>query len=95
MGTIPKGLTVERKDNNGPYCSNNCRLATRAEQSRNTRRNVRLTAFKETKIQADWAKQIGIDDSTLRRELANGKSLEVIISKKKPEYRSILFRRFL
>jgi hypothetical protein len=29
------GLTLDRKDNNGPYCKDNCRWATHLEQGRN------------------------------------------------------------
>src|SRR5215471_14320347 len=51
MGEKPKGLTLERVNNDGDYEPNNCKWGTPTEQSRNTCA-VKLTDEQVARIQA-------------------------------------------
>jgi hypothetical protein len=60
MGPRPGNMTIERINSNGDYSLNNCRWATRAEQSRNRRTNIMITINGETRCATDWAIRFGI-----------------------------------
>ena len=54
MGRKPKGFTLDRINNDGNYCPENCRWANVSEQQRNKRTNIVVTAFGESKTLMDW-----------------------------------------
>jgi hypothetical protein len=72
MGEKPPGLTIERINNNGNYCKENCRWATVAEQNRNQRRNHWILVGNETKTLTDWSIDRGVPRSTIHKRLAKG-----------------------
>ena len=51
-----KGLQIDRINNEGNYCPDNCRFVTKDENNKNTRRNILITAFGETKVATDWSR---------------------------------------
>jgi hypothetical protein len=81
MGPRPSSkYWIERRDNDGDYCPENCYWATTHDQSRNRCSNSWLTAFEETKIVSDWNKELEIGHSTIQYHLERGKTMEWIVN---------------
>ena len=87
MGTMPEPeMELDRIDNEGNYCKENCRWATRKEQTKNRggKRATRLYTFDgKTMCIADWAKEIGITPASLQKRLNKGWPLELALSPEK------------
>ena len=79
-------MELDRIDNDGNYCKENCRWSTRKEQTRNRggKRATRLYTFDEkTMCIADWAKEVGISPQSMQKRLNNGWHLEEAFSKER------------
>lgn len=64
-----EGSEIDRKDVNGDYCPENCKWATRKEQTRNTRFNHVIEYNGESKCMAEWAEDLGIPYRILQDRL--------------------------
>lgn len=75
-------LTIERKDNSGPYRPDNCCWVTNKVQSSNRRTTVHLMAFGETKTQKEWAAdpRAKVHEMGIMRRLRRGMSPEEAIA---------------
>ena len=87
MGKCPPGMSIDRIDNNGNYCPENCRWADRKTQNRNTRRNVFIEINGEALCMLDAAKAAGLKMHVVRSRLRLGWSKRQAIGLDPPPLR--------
>ncbi|PZM86336.1 hypothetical protein DLH72_01205 [Candidatus Gracilibacteria bacterium] len=67
--TYKDGLELDRIDNNGNYCKENCRWTTRKTQNRNSS-NCR---YYKGKCISEWCEELGLNYSTVRSRINQSK----------------------
>ncbi len=81
IGRAPsKTHSLDRINPDGNYCKENCKWATKMEQSRNKRNNINITHDGRTMILKDWASQYNL----------NYKSIHFLMKRKNYTFPKIL-----
>lgn len=76
-------LTIDRIDNNGDYCPENCRWTDYLTQSNNKRNNRVYEHNGETKTLSEWCRTLNLPYRRIYFRITNGWTFEEAISQKK------------
>lgn len=76
----PDGMSLERRDNNGNYCPENCEWATQREQTYNRRVVKRLTIAGKDISVPEVAYKTGVSADWMRKKMKGGMSGDEIIN---------------
>lgn len=77
MGRKPtKTHSLERNDNDGDYTPENCKWATKSEQTRNRSVSVWIEYGGKKMLVQDWATELGLPYTTLYSRIRNGWTVE-------------------
>ena len=90
------GLTIDRIDNDGDYCPENCRWVTILENNQNRRSSRFYTMNEKTQNFQQWCDEYGLSRSMVNKRLEMGWCFEKAITtpKKKRDVSSLIGNRY-
>lgn len=80
-------LSIDRIDNNGNYCKENCQWSDKLTQSNNTRRNRIFTFNGKTQNITQWENEFGIKPGTVSSRIKRGWTIENALKQKNGKYK--------
>lgn len=81
MGKKPEGLSLDRRENNGHYCPENCRWSTREDQMNNTRVNHIIEIEGEKYTIAQLARKLGVKYMMLFSRIDRGQPIDDLLNR--------------
>lgn len=82
MGPIPIGMTIERINNDGPYCKSNCKFADKYTQANNRRSNKRFVLNGISRTLTEWARDYNVSPHLVLSRINKGWDLEKALNQR-------------
>jgi hypothetical protein len=91
MGKKPSPAhTLDRIDNNGDYCPENCRWATMEQQSRNRRSSANIAYNGETRTLVEWSEILDLNYRALVERHGRGETGARLFRPVRPRKKQLL-----